>query len=86
MSHSGQWLPCGALLLAGVLAAACTDSTDPHGTPTPPVEATLAFALDSSIYVISTEEGATPSLLLSIGLRRPRRCTSPMLTAATHGR
>jgi len=65
VSHSRRWPPRRALLLAGVLALACTDSTEPPVTPAPPVEATLAFTMDSSIYVISTEEGATPTRLLS---------------------
>jgi Tol biopolymer transport system component len=59
-----QCIPGIALLLAA-LALACSDSTDPPVTPPPPVEATLAFTMDSSIYLISTAEGATPSLLLS---------------------
>ncbi len=56
---------CCVVLLVGLVAAGCKDATDP---PEPPGEApapVLAFTMDSSIYVISTAEGATPSLLLS---------------------
>jgi len=49
-------------LLATLLAAACGSSTEPP--PGPPTEAELAFTMDSSTYLISTAEGATPSLLV----------------------
>jgi Tol biopolymer transport system component len=54
-------------LLGATTLAACSGPTDE--TP-PPAEATLAFTMDSSIYVVSTKEGAIPALLDS-GFIRP---------------
>jgi Tol biopolymer transport system component len=69
MSHSPP-LPARLVsLLVTTLAVACGSPTET--TPPPPLaEATLAFTMDSSIYLISSDTGATPSLLLS-GFIRP---------------
>lgn len=58
---------CVPLLLASIFASAC-------GTPeSPPVSEaadTLAFVLDSSIYIVAVEEGAAP-IRLDSGFIRP---------------
>lgn len=62
MDYPSRLIAPLALLLATTLAAACGSSTE---TPPPPPlpEATLAFTMDSSIYLISSDAGAPPSLL-----------------------
>jgi dipeptidyl aminopeptidase/acylaminoacyl peptidase len=51
------------LLLATELTSSCSSPTDT--TPLPPADATLAFTMDSSIYLISTTLDARPSLLVA---------------------
>src|SRR6266496_327219 len=70
MSRPPSMRPCPGSLLAMILAVACGGPTE-NTPPPPPAAATLAFTMDSSIYLISTDSGAAPALLLS-GYIEPR--------------